>query len=123
MDSWSKVTFTSSNETASIVGVARQRFTDGVGVFRSREGLTLYFSPIAKNIIPDELELSFVECARPDELAVEVVVGAYDEPGWYEQEPPDDIAYDLEILAADEAEPFVPIEFDDPVRPKRASRG
>ena len=82
--------------------------------------MTLYFSPIAKNIIPDELQLSFTECARPDEMSVEVVCGPYDEPGWYDQEP-DDIAYDLEVLAEDEAEPFEPILLEDPVRRKLAS--
>ena len=120
MDSWSKVTFTSPNELASIVGVARQRFMDGAGVFKSREGLTLYFSPIAKNVIPPELELSFVDCVRPDDLAVEVVVGPYDEPGWYDQDP-EDIAFDLEVLAADEAEPFEPVLLEEPIPRKIAS--
>ena len=120
MDSWSKVTFTSPNELASIVGVARQRFTDGVGVFKSLEGLTLYFSPIAKNVIPSELELSFIDCVRPDDLAVEVVVGPYDEPGWYDQDP-EDIAFDLEVLAADEAEPFEPVLLEETIPRKIAS--
>ena len=120
MDLWTKVTFTDTNVMLSIIEVARRRYTDGAGVFRAREGLTLYFSPIAKNTIPDELELSFVECARPDEMTVEVVSGPYDEPGWYDQEP-EDIAYDLEVLEADEAEPFEPILLDDPVPQKMAS--
>jgi len=120
MDSWSKLTFTDANQLLSIVGLARHHFTDGAGVFRAREGLTLFFSPIAKTVIPEEIALSFVECDRPDELAVEVVVGPYEEPGWYDQDP-DDIAYDLEVLEADEADGFNPILLDEPTPRKVAS--
>jgi hypothetical protein len=119
MDSWWKLTFTDANQLLSIIGLARHNFTDGVGVFSAREGLALFFSPIAKSVIPDELALSFFECARPDELAVEVVVGPYDQPGWYEQDP-EDIAYDLEVLEADEAEGFDPILLEEPTPRKIA---
>jgi hypothetical protein len=80
-----------------------------VGVFKAREGLALYFSPTATRAmegrrlylssVPGEA-MSLVACPCPEEMSVEVVVGAWDEPSWYDR-PEDEIAEELEIRVLD----------------------
>lgn len=118
MKSWSKATFRSEDERRGTIEQARVSVRPapaGIGVFKSREGLDLYLSPIATERLAPAFAsaLAVLECARPNELAVEVVVGPYDEPAWYDQAL-EDIEQELIMARADELGIIGPdIEIDD----------
>ena len=98
MQNWSKLTVESEERLTELIQRARQDIAHGapagIGVFRAREGLALYLSPIAsEHVLPgrdDVLE----PCARPDEMMVTIAVRADDDPAWYdrpEQEMEDEV--------------------------------
>jgi hypothetical protein len=86
MASWSKVTLSNDEDVRALIREARgmRGKPEDFGVFRTRVGFALIYSPSAPAMIDPATGLSLVECGRPDEMAVEVVVGAYDDPAWYD---------------------------------------
>jgi hypothetical protein len=85
---WSKVHFADEADLNAMIDFARSSVRHGapygIGVFKAREDLTLYFSPIATKAMAGPGS-SLVECARPSDMSVEVVVGPEDEPAWYDR--------------------------------------
>jgi hypothetical protein len=105
MPNWSCLTLENTDQVDTLIHQAREWVAhgapDGVGVFRAREGFALYFSPIATGAIRPFSMLQFVDCPRPDQMRVEIVVGPYDEPDWYDQST-ERITEELDLIALDE---------------------
>ncbi len=127
MLNWSKVTLAGADQVENLVRRAREDVRrgapDGVGVFRARQGLALFFSPVATDAIRLSSALALEDCPRPDPMNVEVVVGPSDEPAWYDQ-PAGEITDQLDLAQADDMGMLGPdTEIDELLTEMRLARG
>jgi len=98
--SWSRLV---ADSVAAADALADQAagLPDGAGVFRSRGGFTLYFSPVATSLLSAAAGARVEACARPREEEVDLVAGAFDDPAWYDH-PIEDMTADLDVIELDE---------------------
>jgi hypothetical protein len=92
-------------------------------VFCARQGLALFFSPVATDAIRLSSALALEDCPRPDPMDVELVVGPSDEPAWYDQ-PAENITNELDLMQADDIGMLGPDrEIDELLTEMRLARG
>lgn len=123
---WSRLILCEKGQVTSLIREARKAVgagaPDGVGVFRSRKGFVLYFSPIATAWLRPHTQLALEECARPDDMDVEIAVGPDDTTAWYDL-PAEEITAHLDLVDLDDSAMIGPDTDIDELRRVMSGRG